>query len=187
MPPEAPEKITNEHRCEVHNFGYENGAACPCCYAEAIKPKVFFTGVSSAHEKIDVPLPLVPGAIIDDDTRHVIYQGLRAEINLLIRKWGFTDYNVQLKWPDTDNHPIIEFFSARFKSYKHFLGSMIDKCGTLRPSSKLRFIQALVRALDQLGYFQELQTIMTGYIFQRENNNGGIRPEENDDDDEQGD
>jgi hypothetical protein len=115
---------------------------------------------------------------------------MRADVAKLIAKWGFRDYNLQFKWPDTDNHPTIEFFSAGFAYYQRFLGSMIDKCGTLRPSTKLKFIQALVRALDRLGYYQELQTIMTSYEFQREQSqpirqdNPGGREEDDDDDDD---
>jgi hypothetical protein len=176
----AGETLTNAQHCDRHNFDYVQDH-CPCCVAEGMRPIVSQHAVSAPAQQIEVRLPLTPGSIIDEQVRQVTYQGIRADVQALINKWGFRDYNVQLKWPDTDNHPTIEFFSAQFAFYQRFLGSMIDKCGTLSPSMKLRFIQALVRALDRLGYYQELQTIMTSYEFSREQNRG-IRQEENPDD-----
>lgn len=188
--------------CERHNFEYNETfiSACPCCALErapierhnrigtAPRPQVTLnppvvteTGVTAPEAQVQVNLPLTPGCIVDDQVRAIVYQGIRADFDHLRSKWGFRDYNMQFKWPDTDNHPTIEFFSAGYGAYQRFLGSMIDKCGTLRPSTKLKFIQALVAGLDRLGYFQELQTIMNAYEFQRGNTTPVTDPEEGED------
>jgi len=60
---------------------------------------------------------------------------------------------------------------------------MIDKCGTLSVSKKLHFIQTLIRALDRLGYYQELQTIMASYDFSRDQNRGIREDESNEEQD----
>jgi|SRR6185369_11916121 len=160
--------VTNLGRCATHNFDLTSTTpTCPCCAQVAARPVVTEHAVAARPQQVDIALPLTPGCIVDEQVRQIVYEGIRSDVTTFLRKWGFTDFNIQLKWPDTDNHPTIEFFSAGLGYYKRFLGSMIDKCGTLSPAAKLRFIQALVQALDRLGYFQELQTIMTSYQFQR--------------------
>ncbi|MGI0058445.1 MAG: hypothetical protein ACREBJ_01645 [Nitrosotalea sp.] len=116
------------------------------------QPETRLTNIrEEAEGPIHIRLPLTPGSIVDGTVREEIHKAIVRDIQALITKYGFVDYNLQFEWPDTTDQAPIMVFACALPAYKAFLSQMLLKVATMRPVTRINFIKELTQVIGQLG------------------------------------